>query len=239
MTECWKEFPFFASSSALNAIVKRPCVFDSITAKTLYKMKVAASCHSCSSTDTTELCLVYFRSGLCGITLRVASSLFQHCGVSLCFADADDRSGNSQALSLSLSLCSGPLHRHTTLGLYSYVSLKVSTYSARTEKFVRFLEVTRTRTKLTLAGTFHTLAETRVQNSQEFCTRVAFIYLFHRKLPLQQHFRLSALTTPTSNFWIVVGHHTRNRFCPGNVSRTSCENSQTWERGISLLLRGT
>lgn len=30
-----------------------------------------------------------------------------------------------------------------------------------------------------------------------------------------------------ANHTIVVGHHTRKKFCPDDVSRTSCENSQT------------
>jgi len=45
--------------------------------------------------------------------------------------------------------------------------LKADTYSARTDKCVRFLEVAITRTKFVLARTFHTARETQVQNSWE------------------------------------------------------------------------
>jgi len=87
---------------------------------------------------------------------------------------------------------------------------KADTYSARTEKFVHFLEVARTTTKFVLARTFHTSSQPRPADPQNY----PFLYINHA------HFKLT-------NHTIVLGHDTRTKFGPDDVSRTSCENSRT------------
>ena len=84
--------------------------------------------------------------------------------------------------------------------------------STRTEIFVHFLEVLWKKNKV-LARIFHTSLETQVQNSSEFLIGLTPFHI--------NHVYFKFLTNHT------IKHHTRKKFCPDDVLRTSCTTPKT------------